>query len=90
MAASKSFPPPARRPTRALMDTGSSDLWVYAESCEGCGHHKRYDSAASKSYSLLGKAFSIDYGSGAVSGFEARETVSLAGELPRGGGPAGL
>jgi cathepsin D len=62
-------------------DTGSSDLWVPVVGCKskGCANKNLFDPKKSKSFKSQGKNFSIRYGSGAVSGKLATETVSLGG-----------
>ena len=70
---------------RVIFDTGSSDIWVPALACvRGCGHHPRFNPNASTSFQpvLRGDSgettsFSLTYGSGAVRGSVAKETVTL-------------
>lgn len=60
-------------PARSLnlvLDTGSSDIWVSAGN---------YTPASSSSFSNSSESFSIEYGSGAVNGYIATETFSIAG-----------
>jgi len=66
---------------KVMFDTGSSNLWVPGVKCTAiaCLLHKRYNSAHSSSYVANGQPFSIQYGSGAVSGFLDQDTVTLGG-----------
>ena len=62
-----------------IPDTGSSNLWVYSKKCWSlaCFTHDLYDSKKSSTYKADGKKFSIQYGSGAVSGFQSIDTVKF-------------
>ena len=52
-------------------DTGSSNLWIYSQSCWAvpCFYHDKYDSKKSSSYKQDGRPFKITYGSGSIDGF---------------------
>ena len=52
-------------------DTGSSNLWIYSQSCYAipCFYHDKYDSKKSSTYKKDGRAFKITYGSGSIDGF---------------------
>lgn len=55
---------------KVVYDTGSSDLWVPAANCTdpACGGKMSYNSSLSSTFRANGKAFAIQYGSGAVAG----------------------
>jgi hypothetical protein len=55
-----------------VLDTGSSDLWVTDKSWSGSGKN-RFDSSKSSTYKKQSGTFSIQYGSGSVSGFEGMD-----------------
>ncbi|WVR09646.1 hypothetical protein IAU60_006719 [Kwoniella sp. DSM 27419] len=57
-------------------DTGSADLWLPV-GCSNC-QSQQFDSSRSSTYRPTGQSFSVEYGSGSVSGQLARETVGLA------------
>eukprot|EP00996_Jenningsia_fusiforme_P001125 NODE_2027_length_1319_cov_67.381102_g1843_i0.p1 GENE.NODE_2027_length_1319_cov_67.381102_g1843_i0~~NODE_2027_length_1319_cov_67.381102_g1843_i0.p1 ORF type:complete len:390 (-),score=88.22 NODE_2027_length_1319_cov_67.381102_g1843_i0:148-1233(-) len=65
---------------KVLFDTGSSNLWLPSTKCTNCGFsHKKYDSSRSATYQKDGRAFAIQYGSGACSGFLSKDCVQLGG-----------
>ncbi|OCF30926.1 hypothetical protein I316_07452 [Kwoniella heveanensis BCC8398] len=57
-------------------DTGSADLWLPVK-CSNC-QTQQFDSSRSSTFRSTGQSFSVEYGSGSVSGVLAQETVSLA------------
>ncbi|CAM6087739.1 unnamed protein product [Calypogeia fissa] len=68
---------------RVVFDTGSSNLWIPSSKCYfslACYFHRKYTSKKSSSYVEDGSAFSIEYGSGSMSGFLSQDTL-LMGDL---------
>eukprot|EP00744_Colponema_vietnamica_P000805 GILI01001400.1.p1 GENE.GILI01001400.1~~GILI01001400.1.p1 ORF type:complete len:377 (-),score=149.38 GILI01001400.1:41-1171(-) len=66
---------------QVIFDTGSSNLWVPSSQCKSisCRLHKRFDSSKSSTFKANGTTFEIQYGSGAISGFESVDSVTVAG-----------
>jgi phytepsin len=73
--------PPQR--FEVLFDTGSSNLWVPSSLCPiwvlSCDLHAQYDHTKSKTYEKNGEKFSIQYGSGAATGFLSYDNVAIGG-----------
>jgi hypothetical protein len=72
---------------QVIYDTGSSNLWVPEKGCIHCGYKflhggkNKYDKDLSSSYVEDGTDFEIQYGSGAVSGKFAEDTLTLAEDI---------
>jgi len=66
---------------KILFDTGSSNLWVPSVRCKSstCRLHERYNATASSTYKADGTPLSIQYGSGAMSGYLSKDDVTVAG-----------
>jgi phytepsin len=66
-----------------LFDTGSSNLWVPSSQCPlwqlSCDLHTKYDSSKSDTYKANGTSFSIEYGTGAASGFLSIDDLGIGG-----------
>ncbi|CAI5464846.1 unnamed protein product [Closterium sp. Yama58-4] len=65
---------------KVVPDTGSSNLWVPSRRCYlslACLNHAKYDSRKSRSYEADGTPFAIQYGSGAMKGFQSKDDVTI-------------
>nr|XP_056701676.1 gastricsin-like [Euleptes europaea] len=62
-----------------LFDTGSSNLWVPSVYCQSqaCSNHARFNPSQSSTYSTNGQTFSLQYGSGSLTGFFGYDTMTL-------------
>ncbi|XP_057171247.1 cathepsin E isoform X2 [Ursus arctos] len=64
-----------------IFDTGSSNLWVPSVYCTSaaCKTHARFYPSQSNTYSALGSHFSIQYGTGSLSGIIGADQVDVEG-----------
>ncbi|XP_044243015.1 gastricsin [Ursus arctos] len=62
-----------------LFDTGSSNLWVPSVQCQSqaCDSHSRFNPSMSSTYSSNGQIFSVQYGSGSLSGIYGYDTLRV-------------
>jgi len=62
-------------------DTGSSNLWMYAEGCVAipCWYHARFDNTKSSTYVADGQDFDILYGSGGIKGTVGHDVARIGG-----------
>jgi len=71
---------------QVIFDTGSSNLWVPKVGCKHCGipfigKKEKYDHQTSSTYMEDGADFEIRYGSGSVSGFFSKDSVTVADDI---------
>ena len=66
---------------QVILDTGSSDLWVFSSQCNNCPPNvNKYDHSASTTYKQKGESFSIGYADGdTVSGYLSKDVLTWAG-----------
>ncbi|KAK9417508.1 putative Peptidase A1 domain-containing protein [Seiridium unicorne] len=71
----------AATPMYMLIDTGASTTWVMGSGCtsDACTKHNTFGSEDSKTLKDTGKSFSVEYGSGDVSGHYVDDTMKVAG-----------
>lgn len=72
--------------TQVIFDTGSSNMWVPSvnNAVAGQMHKSLYNSSMSSTYSVDGRPFNIEYGSGPVSGSLSEDTVAIGDFALRG------
>lgn len=68
-------------PMYMLIDTGASTTWVMGEGCTSdvCEIHNMFGPEDSDTLVDTGKSFSVQYGSGSVSGHRVTDSVKIAG-----------
>ncbi|CAH8381592.1 unnamed protein product [Eruca vesicaria subsp. sativa] len=64
-----------------IFDTGSSNLWIPSINCHSvaCSSHSKYKARESSTYTPNGKAASISYERGAISGYFSNDSVNVGG-----------
>ncbi|XP_025061212.1 cathepsin E [Alligator sinensis] len=64
-----------------VFDTGSSNLWVPSIYCvsPACGKHARFHPSNSSTYNEVGTPFSIQYGTGSLTGIVGSDQVTVEG-----------
>ncbi|KAI2468247.1 acid protease [Annulohypoxylon bovei var. microspora] len=64
-----------------LVDTGASTTWVMGSGCtsSACTKHNTFGPNDSKTYNDTGDNYSVEYGSGEVSGHYVSDAISIAG-----------
>ncbi|NP_001076103.1 gastricsin precursor [Oryctolagus cuniculus] len=62
-----------------LFDTGSSNLWVPSVYCqsEACTTHNRFNPSKSSTFYTYDQTFSLEYGSGSLTGFFGYDTFTI-------------
>lgn len=64
-----------------LVDTGASTTWVMGSGCtsSACTKHNTFGPNDSKTYKDTGEEYSVEYGSGEVSGHVVNDSITIAG-----------
>ncbi|NXX44865.1 CATE protein, partial [Tricholaema leucomelas] len=64
-----------------IFDTGSSNLWVPSIYCvsKACAQHPRFQPSKSSTYQAIGTPFSIQYGTGSLTGVIGSDQVAVEG-----------
>ncbi|XP_044142810.1 gastricsin-like isoform X2 [Bufo gargarizans] len=62
-----------------LFDTGSSNLWVASTYCQSqaCNNHPKFNPSQSSTYSSNNQQFSLQYGTGSLTGILGYDTVTI-------------
>jgi hypothetical protein len=62
-----------------IFDSGSSNLWITSDACssEACVLHKQFHPRKSRTYKKLDMEMSVQFGTGQIEGFLARDTFVL-------------
>ena len=68
-------------PLYMLLDSGAGTSWVMGSTCTSaaCKTHNSFGAANSSTFKALPQSFSVAYGSGAVSGMMASDSLTIAG-----------
>ncbi|KAL2295320.1 hypothetical protein Nmel_017732 [Mimus melanotis] len=63
-----------------VFDTGSSNLWVPSVYCasKACAKHSRFHPTQSSTYEVIGTPFSIQYGTGSLTGIIGSDQVTVS------------
>jgi hypothetical protein len=71
----------AGKPMYMLVDSGAGTTWVMGSTCKSaaCGMHNTFGPDDSKTLKVEEKGFTIQYGTGKVTGHLAHDSVSVAG-----------
>ncbi|NWV78398.1 CATE protein, partial [Dasyornis broadbenti] len=64
-----------------VFDTGSSNLWVPSVYCvsKACAEHTKFHPTQSSTYQVVGTPFSIQYGTGSLTGIIGSDQVTVQG-----------
>ncbi|KAI0843446.1 acid protease [Hypoxylon sp. FL0890] len=68
-----------KKPMYMLVDTGASTTWVMGSGCKSsaCTKHNTFGPNDSKTYNDTGDNYSVEYGSGEVSGHVVSDSISI-------------
>ncbi|WOG29931.1 pepsin-like aspartic protease [Endozoicomonas sp. 8E] len=70
-----------KQPFTAVLDTGSSNIWVPEKNCytAGCRGKKKFDPDRSSSFFTYGRELSVQYGTGSMRGYVGYDTLTFGG-----------